>query len=80
MYEHIYINDLDYHRVPFSRTTIFMDFASFLFYTKTVSPKYNIYVRIHCDTEVLHGFIVIYRINMALLKYLKKAKLYAFVK
>ena len=28
--------------------------------------------RIHCDTQVLHGFIVIYWINMALLKYLKK--------
>ena len=32
----------------FSRTTIFADFANFLFYTKIVSPKYvNIYARIN---------------------------------
>ena len=35
--------------------------------------KYNIYVRIHCGMKVLHGFIVIYRINVALLKYLEKS-------
>ena len=56
----------------FSRTTIFVDFTNFLFYMKIISPKYNIYVKIHCDEEVLHGFIVIYQIDMALLKYLKK--------
>ena len=38
------------------RTTIFADFANFLFHMKIVSPKYNIYVIIHCDTEVLHEF------------------------
>ena len=50
-----------------------MDFANFLFYTKIISLKYNIYVRIHYDMKALHGFIVTYWINMALLKYLKKA-------
>ena len=31
----------------FSRTAIFMDFANFLFYTKIVLPKYNIYAGIN---------------------------------
>ena len=31
----------------FSRTAIFADFVIFLFYTKIVSPKYNIYARIN---------------------------------
>ena len=32
----------------------------------------EISLKIHCDTKALHRFIVIYWINMALLKYLKK--------
>ena len=31
----------------FLRTAIFMDFMNYLFYTKIVSPKYNIYARIN---------------------------------
>ena len=66
LYMHLFII---MYRVLFSRTSIFTDFSNFLFYMKTVSPKYNIYVRIHCDTKALCRFIVIYQISMALLKY-----------
>ena len=61
-----------YCRMPFFVDHNFADFVNFLFYMKIISLKYNIYVRIHCDLEVLHRFIVIYRINMVLLKYVSQ--------
>ena len=63
IFNNSHINNIEYRRVSF-----FADFANFLFYIKIVSLKDNIYVRIYSDTKALHGFIVIYWINMASLK------------
>ena len=56
-----------YCRAPFFEDRNFRGFQKFSVLHKFVQ---NI-VRIHFDMEVLHEFIVIYQINMAILKYLK---------